>query len=96
MDLFILPSLYEGLGMTLIEAQVSGLSCLASSKVPKEAEIIPNRVKFIDLKNKEEWIKKSLELKSYNREINEKEINNYNIKNKAKELEEFYINNWRS
>ena len=94
MDLFILPSLYEGLGMTLIEAQVSGLNCLASNKVPKEAEIIPNKLKFIDLNNKEEWVKESLELKSYNRKINEKEINNYNIKNKAKELEEFYIKRW--
>ena len=39
-DVFLLPSLYEGLGMVLIEAQASGLPCVASTKVPKTANII--------------------------------------------------------
>lgn len=47
-DIFVLPSLAEGLGIVLIEAQASGLSCIASTGVPKEAEITPN-VRFMDL-----------------------------------------------
>lgn len=96
MDIFILPSLYEGLGMTLIEAQVSGLKCIASNKVPKEAEIIKNQVIFLDLNSKEPWIQECLNHKNQNRKISLSTVNNYNIKKKAKELEEFYLTNWRA
>lgn len=34
-DLFLFPSLFEGLGIVMIEAQTSGLPCLASNQVPK-------------------------------------------------------------
>ncbi len=47
-DCFILPSLYEGLGMVLVEAQFSGLPCLASSNIPKEA-MISDAIMFEEL-----------------------------------------------
>lgn len=37
MDLFILPSLFEGLGIVLLEAQLNGLKCIASNQIPVEA-----------------------------------------------------------
>lgn len=37
-DLYLFPSNYEGLGITLIEAQASSLKCLASDAVPREAQ----------------------------------------------------------
>ena len=49
MDVFVLPSLYEGLGMVLIEAQANELPCIASTEVPKEASV-SNQVEFISLK----------------------------------------------
>ncbi|MDL2288183.1 glycosyltransferase [Oscillospiraceae bacterium OttesenSCG-928-F05] len=39
MDLFALPSKFEGLGLVLVEAQCAGLKCIASSAVPGEAKI---------------------------------------------------------
>lgn len=43
MDCYILPSLWEGLGISLIEAQTSGLSCICSEEIKDEA-IISNLV----------------------------------------------------
>lgn len=39
MDLFIMPSLYEGLPLSLIEAQISGLKCVASSVITRESDV---------------------------------------------------------
>lgn len=36
-DLFYMPSVFEGLGIVIIEAQAAGLPCIASDTVPKEA-----------------------------------------------------------
>ena len=38
MDVFLFPSQYEGFGMAMIEAQVSGLACIASDVVPRETD----------------------------------------------------------
>lgn len=56
MDCFLLPSLYEGLGMVCVEAQVSGLPCFVSTEVPREVSV--GTVDFIPLKNSaREWAK---------------------------------------
>lgn len=38
-DYFVFPSIFEGLGMVLIEAQASGVPCLASDSLPKESHV---------------------------------------------------------
>lgn len=50
MDTFILPSFFEGLGMVLIEAQASGLQCVASDKVPLDTQVSPN-IEYYSLNN---------------------------------------------
>lgn len=47
MDVFVLPSLYEGLGLVAIEAQAAGLPTILSSSVPPEADLAGGLVQFV-------------------------------------------------
>jgi glycosyltransferase involved in cell wall biosynthesis len=49
MDVFLFPSLHEGLGLVLIEAQASGLPCLYSSTVPPEVVCVPKLMRALPL-----------------------------------------------
>lgn len=53
MDMFLLPSLYEGLPVTAVEAQASGLPTLLSSTITKQVKLT-NEVYYINNKA-EEW-----------------------------------------
>lgn len=92
MDIFIFPSLYEGLGIVLIEAQASGLNCLVSDKVPKNVAIT-DRIEFISLnKPANYWSKKIIvnaekRTEKYKSMINTK----YDIKNCVKKIEKIYL-----
>ena len=92
-DLFILPSRFEGLGIVLIEAQASGLSCIASADViPKEVKIT-NLLEFISLKeNSKVWAQTALKMIGNNRinTINKITLEGYNIETQIKILENLY------
>ena len=76
MDVFLFPSLYEGLPGTVLEAQTSGLPCLVSDSVTREVGVT-DLVDFLPLKETaREWAKKALasagrERRSYLEEIRE-------------------------
>lgn len=59
-DIFVFPSLYEGLGLALVEAQAAGLYCIASEGVPLEAKVTPD-VEFLPL-DEELWCERILKL----------------------------------
>lgn len=57
MDVFLLPSQFEGLPVVLVEAMASGLTCIVSDKVTKEAAIIPDLVVFKSIDgNVDSWV----------------------------------------
>ena len=54
-DVFVFPSIFEGLGISLLEAQANNLSCIVSDRIDDIA-LISNSVVKVDLGNKEQWI----------------------------------------
>ena len=54
MDAFVFPSFYEGMPNTVIEAQATGLPCIISDRVTKEADIT-GLVKFMPLEAPKQW-----------------------------------------
>ncbi len=92
MDVFVLPSLYEGLGIVLIEAQATGLSCIASNQVPAEAKLT-SKVKFLSLSDpKEKWAEEILKSLSSERNGEKQTLQEagYDIEMAVKELESLY------
>lgn len=66
-DVLVFPSITEGISLTLIEAQVSGLKCILSDTIPKYNEISTNLVKFLSLNDTPQiWAKNILDAKLKN------------------------------
>lgn len=95
MDLFLFPSLYEGLGIVAIEAQAAGLQCVVADTIPKDAFITKN-IRSLSLQEPiENWSKEILKYNNgYERKDTSETIrrSGYDIKQVAKGLEEFYLN----
>ena len=93
MDLFILSSKYEGLGIVGIEAQACGLPCVFSTEVPNEAKII-EKVEFVSLEDKQKWIETIEKMVTLPKTVNTDIIRaaGYDIDETAKKLEDIYLN----
>lgn len=91
MDVFVLPSLYEGLPMVMVEAQVSGTNCVVSDKVTQEAKIADNTF-FLALE-KELWREKIISLKTIAKR-SETYDREYDIRVAAKNLSDKYVELW--
>ena len=91
MDVFAFPTLFEGLGIVVIEAQAVGLKCLCSTGVPREAKLTDN-VEFLELE-KDKWIEGMLKYSNgYTRVKTDEQIEKagYDITEEIKVLENIY------
>ena len=94
MDVFIMPSLSEGLPLALIEAQAASLPCIISNKISAGILDIQNvSIHDIDAENYEDWVKAISHSLKHKRIDNSKliESNNFDIKHNATWIENFYF-----
>lgn len=91
MDIFVLPSKFEGLPIGLIEAQAAGLKCVCSDVITDEVILTPNVIKLP--LNSEEWteaIENQLCLYDRKDEVGILTEKGYNILTQIKKIENAY------
>ena len=94
MDVMVFPSEYEGLGLVLVEAQASGLPCVASADViPRESKV-SSLLRFVKLSEQPDyWAEITLEMAETGKRDVLSDIRKagYDIHETASFLQEFYI-----
>lgn len=93
MDIFIFPSIFEGLPLTLVEAQTAGLKIFASENISALATLTDN-IKFFNIDLKPEiWANEISKVLPYERQDCSKEIvtKGFDTKNTTQYLEKIYI-----
>ncbi|MFV0341447.1 MAG: glycosyltransferase family 1 protein [Anaerocolumna sp.] len=93
MDVFLMPSLYEGFPVTGIEAQACGLPCVFSDTITREAHIL-EQVKYISLSSSPDtWARETLSLVSnFNRALCKDQLKEkgFDIEDYVDSLKDFY------
>jgi glycosyltransferase involved in cell wall biosynthesis len=92
-DVFIFPSLYEGLSVALMEAQASGLPCVITDSLSEESTVRPDLVTRLPLGDAGAWAA-AVRHATEARDLADRTFAappEYDVKRIAKELERFYI-----
>ena len=95
MDVFVFPSLYEGVPVTLIEAQSAGLPCIISDTITNEVFVTALLEALSLSESAHVWAEKISRFSNgYDRKDTSNEIISagYDIKQSVTELERFYLN----
>ncbi len=93
LDLFVFPSFYEGLPVTLIEAQAAGLKILASDTITKEVHLTDD-IAFLSIEKPAEfWADTILETAPSEKKDNTELIvdKHYDIVSNTQKMQEFYL-----
>jgi len=91
MDVFLFPSFWEGLPVTVVEAQASGLPCLVSDKVTEEVKV-SDAVTYLPIDTGTDcWVSNALNLKGKRFDvISDIKKAGFDVNDSARDLEEFY------
>ena len=92
-DVFAFPSYFEGLPVTMVEAQAAGLPCVKSDTITDEC-IVTDLVTSLPITNPALWAEEIMKKRCLPRKNQMKEItaSGYDIVAAAKKLERFYLN----
>ena len=91
-DCFLFPSLWEGVPLTVIEAQAAGLPCLISDRVTTDVAISELVVSIPVDQGTKIWEEKVAELNYLRKDVRDKIISNgYDSKTLSNWLEDFYF-----
>lgn len=94
MDVFVFPSFFEGLPVTLVEAQTAGLPCVISDRIPSDSILVEELVDVMSLSDSpEKWAGRILERATEPHRDTQDQIREkgFDIEENAKWLEEFYL-----
>jgi glycosyltransferase involved in cell wall biosynthesis len=94
MDVFLFPSLYEGFGIAMLEAQAAGLPVVKSHTIPRDAVVIPELVKTCHLSaESDEWAEEIINMVGIERLNTSSAIKlaGFDIHENAIRLQNFYL-----
>lgn len=92
-DVYVMPSLYEGLPVAAVEAQCSGLPCVVSSNITEEIKLTEN-VEFLSLSEPiSKWAETILRYRNWKRKTENDGVRRvgYDMSDVAHSMEQFYI-----
>ena len=100
MDVFVFPSLFEGLGIVAIEAQAAGVPIVCSEGLPPETDITPIYQKLLLSDGAKKWANVALEmaqnLKAHTNMQQYVIDAGCDMDATANYMESYYLNRWRT
>ena len=88
MDVFVFPSVFEGFGIALLEAQAAGLRCIASDHCPKEV-VRTKECITMPLEAPEKWAEAAMDFNLRRSEA--RTLDDYDMKKEIRRLEQLYL-----
>ncbi len=93
MDVFLFPSLFEGLSVVMIEAQATNINIVCSSSLTKDTYLNDNIVDISLEESSDKWAETVIENFTTNRAFSIENIQKagYDISSTARDIERFYL-----